>query len=48
MKMGGFIGRMQYRGDPRPFLPFLRLGEVLHIGKHSSFGMGHYVMESGA
>lgn len=48
MKMGGFIGRMQYRGDPRPFLPFLRLGEVLHIGKHSSFGMGYYVMESGS
>lgn len=48
MKMGGFIGRMQYRGDLRPFLPFLRLGEVLHIGKHSSFGMGHYVMESGS
>lgn len=28
------------RGDPCPFLPFLRLEEVLHIGKHSSFGMG--------
>ena len=46
LKMGGFMGRVSYRGNIRPFLPFLRLGEVLHVGKHSSFGMGKYVMES--
>jgi len=44
MKLGGFIGRMTYRGDLQPFLPLLRLGEMVHVGKGTSFGLGKYVI----
>jgi len=48
MKLGGFVGRVTYRGDLQPFLPLLRLGEVVHIGKGTSFGLGKYVLEAAA
>jgi hypothetical protein len=44
MKLGGFVGTVTYRGDLLPFLPLLRLGEVVHIGKGTSFGLGKYVI----
>lgn len=47
MKLGGFVGRATYQGDLQPFLPLLRLGEVVHVGKGTSFGLGKYVMEEG-
>ena len=40
--MGGFIGRIRYSGDLTPFLPFIFLGEYLHIGLHTAFGCGQY------
>lgn len=46
MKLGGFIGKVTYRGDLRPFLPLLRLGEIVHVGKGTSFGLGKYEMEN--
>lgn len=45
MKLGGFVGKVTYRGNLQPFLPLLRLGETVHIGKGTSFGLGKYVME---
>jgi CRISPR-associated endoribonuclease Cas6 len=42
MKLGGFIGSITFEGDLEPFLPFLALGEYIHVGKGTSFGLGKY------
>lgn len=40
--MGGFTGKIRFEGDIKPFLPFICLGEYLHIGHHTAFGFGQY------
>lgn len=40
--MGGFIGKVRLEGELEPFLPFIYLGEYLHIGHHTAFGFGQY------
>ncbi len=42
MKMGGFVGEITFEGDIKPFMPFIKAGEVLHVGKGTSFGLGKY------
>ena len=42
MKMGGFVGGMRFEGDLAEFNPFLVLGEYLHIGKGTVYGLGKY------
>ncbi len=42
MKLGGFLGEISYRGNIQPFIPFLKAGEYLHIGKGTTFGLGKY------
>jgi len=42
LTMGGFVGRLSYRGELAPFWPLLRLGELLHVGRGCVFGMGQY------
>jgi CRISPR-associated endoribonuclease Cas6 len=42
MKMGGFIGSITFEGDYEKFQPFLLLGEYIHVGKGTSFGLGKY------
>jgi len=42
MKMGGFVGKADYRGPLPEFLPLLRLGEKTHVGKATGFGLGKY------
>lgn len=47
MKFGGLLGSVTWQGtaeDFRPFLPFLAIGEWIHIGGKSSFGLGKYVI----
>lgn len=46
MKFGGLMGTIQYQGDFAPCYPFLKLGEWLHIGGKTSFGLGGYEMVS--
>lgn len=46
MKLGGLVGTASYQGNIRPFLPLIRLGEYLHLGKNTSFGMGKYCLAS--
>ena len=40
--MGGFVGKVRFTGALAPFLPFIYLGEYLHIGHHTAFGHGQY------
>jgi hypothetical protein len=42
MMLGGFAGLASFAGDLREFLPMLVMGEVLHVGKAASFGLGRY------
>lgn len=42
MKLGGFIGRIDFSGTFTSFWPYLVLGEFIHVGKGSSFGLGKY------
>lgn len=42
MTFGGFVGRARYRGDLRPFLPYLVYGQAVHVGKWCTFGAGMY------
>ncbi len=48
MKFGGLTGAISWQGkedDFQPFLPFLAVGEWIHAGGKTSFGLGKYVME---
>ncbi|MCP9450493.1 MAG: CRISPR system precrRNA processing endoribonuclease RAMP protein Cas6 [Nitrospira sp.] len=42
MELGGVMGTIVFEGPLAPFLPLLRLGEVAHAGKGTSFGLGRY------
>lgn len=42
MKLGGLQGTITFRGNLGPFLPYLRLGEHLHVGQGTTFGLGGY------
>lgn len=42
LNMGGFMGEITFEGDLAEFMPFLILGEYLHIGKGTVFGLGKY------
>ncbi|MCS6897773.1 MAG: CRISPR system precrRNA processing endoribonuclease RAMP protein Cas6 [Nitrospira sp.] len=42
MELGGVTGTLLFEGPLAPFLPLLRLGEVTHAGKGTSFGLGRY------
>ncbi len=47
VEMEGMTGTVTYEGNIGPFLPFLRAGELLHVGKGTTFGMGKYELEVG-
>ncbi len=42
MSLGGFIGEATFAGDFGEFLPMLAWGEVVHLGKAASFGLGRF------
>jgi hypothetical protein len=45
MELGGVVGRWRLTGDLGPFVPFLHLGQWLHVGKEATFGLGGYRLE---
>ncbi|SHK23187.1 MULTISPECIES: CRISPR system precrRNA processing endoribonuclease RAMP protein Cas6 [Desulfatibacillum] len=45
MLMGGISGSVDYFGKLEEFLPILRLAELLHVGKQTTFGLGEFRME---
>ena len=42
MKLGGLVGEVEFAGEWQPFMPLLRLGADLHVGKGTGFGLGRY------
>lgn len=42
MLLGGLMGIMECAGELEPFIPWLLLGQDIHIGKNTSFGLGKY------
>lgn len=42
MKMGGFVGGITFEGNLEPFMPLIKAGEVVHVGKGTGFGLGKY------
>lgn len=44
INMGGFVGEVTYEGHLTPFLSLIRAGEILHVGKAATFGLGRYEM----
>jgi hypothetical protein len=42
MKMGGFVGEVEFTGLDAEFLPVLALGELLHVGTGTTMGLGKF------
>jgi hypothetical protein len=40
--LSGFVGEVSFEGALELFLPYLKLGEYLHVGKNAVFGNGWY------
>ena len=38
------IGSMKFEGDFAPFVELLCIGEIVHVGQQSAFGLGRYTV----
>lgn len=46
-ELSGFVGEATYEGNLSEFLPWLALGELVHIGKHTAWGNGQVTIMVG-
>lgn len=46
MTLGGLMGEVRLEGNLEPFIPLLYLGQWLHLGKNTTFGMGQYIIHN--
>jgi hypothetical protein len=42
MLMGGMTGEISYQGDLEEFIPLIKFGELVHVGKATAFGLGKF------
>lgn len=42
MKFGGWVGEITYKGNFQKYLPILKMGEHIHVGKAVTFDLGKY------
>lgn len=47
MKLGGLVGRIRYAGPVSVFSEYLDFACRVHIGKQTSFGLGHLAVQHG-
>ena len=45
IKYDAFKGRVTFKGNITPFMELLKIGEIIHIGKATSFGFGRYKLK---
>ncbi len=45
MKLGGLRGEIRFKGNLGPYMPYLRLGEMINAGQGTSFGLGKNSIE---
>ncbi len=45
MTLGGVVGEWRLSGALDELLPWLWLGQWLHVGKNTTMGLGHYVLQ---
>lgn len=46
MPLGGAIGTWTLTGELTPLLPWLRIGQWLHVGKNATLGLGAYELDT--
>lgn len=46
MILGGVLGDIKLTGQLQPFIPIIQLGQWLHAGNKTTFGMGLYTIET--
>jgi len=42
VKLRGIVGEVVYEGELTKFYPLLKIGEYIHIGRNTTFGLGKY------
>lgn len=41
-ELGGLVGEVCYQGNLDEFAPLVEMGSLVHLGKNTTFGLGHY------